>query len=715
MPERPLTIATYAAGASLAAAALVYVFGPTFFLDDDAAQSSRASRKKGVVGLANPANDCFMNSILQALAGLADLRIYLIREVHRRALDGPEMYAAASLKEARGDRQWAADTARYGRGGMEKKEGSDEADELLSGLQQGIVTAALKDILDRLNERPIYRKTITADVFIRVLEHAFRSRISRQQQDAQEFLQVVAERLCEEYHAGLKVRRAALGVNSADEVRINGIEGQHEEETSRKRRSTPIETTTEIAGSGQEQRTSGDSDGNQEQANGSHEEPGEEGFPFEGKLESQIECLTCHFKPKPTISTFVTLTLHVPQTSSTTLNSCFDGLFKVEHIDDFKCDNCRLEHALRLKQTELSTTTSLTKRQLLSSHISKIQHALHTDPETPPKDAHLPPLSQAPRRRIARHTGIARFPRVLAVHLSRSIFCSSTASTKNLARVTFPETLPLGGLLHRTAYSLRALVTHKGGHNSGHYESFRRQPVPALFSTPHSFGTGGAYSASPRPSGAGTPSPAPSPLLEGRPASGSSASTALGLGLGLDRLRGTPAPTAEPSSSLDLPSAAPPTTLSSRGPSRAGSHASLYPPDRDTLSPTSAARTPGRPRSSTSLPGARTGSTSAGMPSSPSIPGPSASPSSAQPQPRASSSSSLVDAARERVRGRGRGRKAAAGVAGGMTDRWWRISDEKIKESRTAEVLGMQKEVYLLFYERVDDGVGGGGGGDGEG
>jgi len=34
-----------------------------------------------------------------------------------------------------------------------------------------------------------------------------------------------------------------------------------------------------------------------------------------------------------------------------------------------------------------------------------------------------------------------------------------------------------------------------------------------------------------------------------------------------------------------------------------------------------------------------------------------------------------------------------------MDNRWWRISDDKIKESRTSEVLTMQKEVYLLFYE----------------
>ena len=34
-------------------------------------------------------------------------------------------------------------------------------------------------------------------------------------------------------------------------------------------------------------------------------------------------------------------------------------------------------------------------------------------------------------------------------------------------------------------------------------------------------------------------------------------------------------------------------------------------------------------------------------------------------------------------------------------DKWWRISDEKVKESKVTDVLNMQKEVYLLFYEMV--------------
>lgn len=39
----------------------------------------------------------------------------------------------------------------------------------------------------------------------------------------------------------------------------------------------------------------------------------EGGMPMEGKLESEIECLKCHFKPKCSVSTFVVLTLPVPQ------------------------------------------------------------------------------------------------------------------------------------------------------------------------------------------------------------------------------------------------------------------------------------------------------------------------------------------------------------------------------------------------------------------
>jgi ubiquitin carboxyl-terminal hydrolase 16 len=615
MPEKPLTIATYAAGASLAAITLVYVFGPTFFIDDDGS----STKKKSVVGLSNAANDCFINSVLQALAGLPDLRIYLIRETHRRKLDGPEVYEVDP--------------------GRLNTDNSSVTPVKLEGLQQGVLTYGLKDVLDALNERPIYKKTISPQPFIRSLERAFGTRISRQQQDAQEFLQIVTERLCDEYHAGSKARRQALkrGINIA-----NG-------DTASERRKIIEQFGTAPA-------AASDSNTIEEEEEDDDEDEDkppvdEDGFPFEGKIESQIECETCHFKPKPSVSTFVTLTLNVPQVSSTSLNACFDGMLKVESIDDFKCERCRLEHALRSKDHELSQAAEEEVRECIQSDIVKIRHAMETDPENPPKDVELPDSKQSPKRRISRHMYISQFPKVLAIHLSRSVYAIGSASTKNLAKVSFPETLPLGGLLHRKNYKLLGAVTHKGSHNSGHYEAFRRQVQPLPFSTPVSFGTEGAYSRQASPYPSARPSAAPSGVQSPRISS---------INLPGTNGRASPVPSTP---ALDSPSvksfsSQDSMVTTSRGPA-----------------PTSAPREPDT--NSLKLP-----------PSS----------SDTENLSRTKSLRSLKDKASEKAASMAEAnplkRKSKK-----ASNKWWGISDDKVKESKTSDVLGRQKEVYLLFYE----------------
>jgi ubiquitin carboxyl-terminal hydrolase 16 len=617
MPEKPLTIATYAAGASLAAITLVYVFGPTFFIDDEAA----SGKKKSVVGLSNTANDCFINSVLQALAGLPDLRIYLIRETHRRKLDAPEVYDV--------------DPERLNTENSPIKPGK------LEGLQKGVLTYGLKDILDSLNERPLYKKTISPQPFIRALERAFGTRISRQQQDAQEFLQIVTERLCDEYHAGTKARRQALrrGItitNGDTMVERREIIEQFGVAPREESVSNIIE---------EEEGEGGDKDND-------HEPPtDEEGFPFEGKIESQIECETCHFKPKPSVSTFVTLTLNVPQVSSTSLNACFDGMLKVEYIDDFKCERCRLEHALRSKDHELSQATDEEAKGRLQSDVDKIRQAMEEDPENPPEGVELPDSKQAPKRRISRHMYISQFPKVLAIHLSRSVYAVGSVSTKNLAKVSFPESLPLGGLLHRKNYKLLGVVTHKGSHNSGHYESFRRQVQPLPFSTPVSFGTEGAYSRQASPYPSARPSAVPSVAHSPRISS---------LNLPETNGRASPVPSTP---TLDSPSTRSVSSYDSLATTSRGPAPTSAPREPDTNSlrlPPSASDTErlSRTKSLRSLKDKATGKA--------------ASIADANPLKRKSKKAS---------------------------NRWWGISDDKVKESKTSEVLGRQKEVYLLFYE----------------
>lgn len=558
MSKQNLSTVTYAAGAGLAAIALVYVFAPTYVIDE-----SSSPRKPNAVGLRNIGNDCFINSILQALAGLPELRLYLIRETHRRAIDA-EVYARlvqpgpdAAVKE------WQ-----------------------LRGLQAGAVSGGLKEMLDRLNERPISKKAISPRDFVGVLERAFGQTINRQQQDAQEFLQLLVERLLDEYNAGKRARAHSKRAERPAVSSPDATEGVTGEET-------PTGNT--------------ETDKNGVEAEAEEEEE-EHDFPLEGEREAQSQCQTCGYKTTPRKEVFCMLTLSVPQASSTTLDRCFDGLFKTEHIPDYKCDRCRLVHARGLLAAELaSTPEDSPARTETQARLERLEGCIKHDPENPPRDLTLPDTRDAPTSTISRSHRITRFPRILIIHLSRSIY--DRTSQKNMAKVSFPEDLRLGGLRVQKRYKLLATVTHKGGHSSGHYQSFRRQAAtPAPFSNPHV--SSGVYSRSkpPSPSETDVQSSEESSLAPGAK--------------GKDR-----------SDTSSIRSAAA-SALSKISPSRSGESGRGDGPSKVAL-------------------GGGGG----------------------------------------KISGRGRRKKQM----------WWRINDEKCKTARTSEVLDMEREVYLLFYELQPD------------
>lgn len=609
MPDKTTSVVSYAAGASLAAAALIYVFGPTFTIDHD----TTSSRKKTIVGLRNQANDCFINSVLQALAGLGELRVYLIRETHRRRIEDPAVYASL----------------------VQPLDGTQLAQWKLQGLQDGLVTHGLKEMLDALNERPISKKAISPFPFVKVLEIAFKQRISRQQQDAQEFLQIVAERLKDEYHAGERARLHARNLGLMAAADSNSKDG-NETDRSEDAADSAADSTTGVAINidlAEVQRAVREIQVPLEL---------EEGFPLEGKYESHIQCQTCGYTTKPREETFCTLTLAVPQVSSTSLNACFDGIFKTEYIDDFKCEMCRLVQTQTNLEHEMAKSTSESFRALAQENIERLQTAIETDPERPPEDVELGDIRYAPKRKIAKTTRMSTFPRILAIHLSRSIYGVGQVTQKNSAKVSFPERLPLGSVAEQRKYKLLGVVTHRGGHNSGHYEAFRRQNTPSPYANINTFQQSEIYSK--------TPTPLSTPQISARQTDSPSISTPDLLSPSSDTNSSTPSLESSGRPPRSVPADLPNPMIN--GKYRDGETSSLRSVAASTKSALSKLAPPRSSLNGTSSPGGLA---------------------VAKPQPRPKK------------------RKLA--------EKWWRVSDEKVREAKTSEVLGMQKEVYLLFYE----------------
>ncbi|EWC47341.1 hypothetical protein DRE_00309 [Drechslerella stenobrocha 248] len=658
--SRQLTIA-YAAGASLAAITLIYVFGPTFFIDGARGAGGYGyggyyggvggRKKQTVVGLYNPANDCFVNSVLQALAGCAELRGYLVRRILAQ-VELEEMEEAGVVK-------WRG--------------------------RRPMLTRALKVMLDRLNERPLYRKTITTRDFIYELEKVFRSRISRNQQDAQEFLQIVTQTLAEEYEAQEKVRATApkgwkrvrkvvekekvedpapktegdatpktegdATPKTEDDPTPKTEEGTKTEEgegegeaveTKEEEGASPpkkeeeegfeVVQTTDADEAGVEEEepehvplevkaedseSTEDNDEKEEKEKKGEEEERkipEFGMPMEGKLESGIQCLACGFTPKPTGSNFVVLTLNVPQKSYATLDDCFNEHLSTEYIDDFQCAKCKLKKMIAVLEHKRDSTRDEKEAAELDRSIAALEESLATDPEKLPKDVTLPPANATVvKSRIAKHTYFAHCPEVLAIHLSRSIF--DYYSRKNSCKVAFPEELQLGPLLARSRYKLLGLITHRGSHESGHYDR-RQNSHPPPYSTPMVMPMGLPIVGM------------PTIVVDGTPVNASAVSLAEGAAV-------------------------------STAPDEAGATGTAG---------TTATGTTGTTATAT---GATTNTNTN------------------------TTAKAVVTAA---------GTKAGKGAKGkklkGAEGRWWRISDDSVKDVKTTDVLGLQKEVYLLFYEK---------------
>ncbi|KAI4124464.1 MAG: hypothetical protein LQ338_004782 [Usnochroma carphineum] len=254
--------------------------------------------------------------------------------------------------------------------------------------------------------------------------------------------------------------------------------------------------------------------------------------PFEGLLAQRVGCLRCGFVEGLSIIPFYCLTLPLGKQWLYDIRSCLDEYTALEPINGVDCAKCTLlQSKIQLEKLqnqfseeparELQASAPLVSEALKASveeRLQAVNEALDNkdfSDNTILKRCQISQKSKVSSTKT-RQAVIARAPKLLAIHINRSVFDEMTGTlSKNYADVRFPlrlglDTWCLGGtprlgdggewaehwntdpsesMLSIDAsaegrtdskiYELRAALTHYGRHENGHYICYRRHETGA--------------------------------------------------------------------------------------------------------------------------------------------------------------------------------------------------------------------------------------------
>ena len=237
--------------------------------------------------------------------------------------------------------------------------------------------------------------------------------------------------------------------------------------------------------------------------------------PMEGLLAQRVACTKCGFSEGLSMIPFNCLTVPLGSHAQYAVRECLDAYTALEEIRDVDCPKCtllraegQLEQMLPIKTETTEPTMSQAPktsidlppelRVLAMQRLQAIQDALKNDDFT---DKTLKDVCQIPKKAHVsstktRQAVIGRPPQSLIIHINRSVFDEMTgAQRKNYARVSYPAELDLGSWVLRSEaagsptqsmldvgdpspfpYRLKAVITHYGRHENGHYICYRRHP-----------------------------------------------------------------------------------------------------------------------------------------------------------------------------------------------------------------------------------------------
>ena len=250
--------------------------------------------------------------------------------------------------------------------------------------------------------------------------------------------------------------------------------------------------------------------------------------PMEGLLAQRVGCVECGYTEGLSSIPFNCMTLPLPRNDDSSIEQCLDGFASLEYIDGVECAKCTLLQAQRRLRWTLNqskdpqsgthsetcddTDTYYVK---VRSELSAVDEALSAGDFTESTLRDKCQINRESRKcsQKSRQAALLRAPRCLVMHVNRSIFDEHTgAQLKNYALIDFPRTLDLspwtvGGAesssdedIKRSrwimdpeqsmfppleefqntqgiAYELKAVITHFGRHENGHYICYRQSPT----------------------------------------------------------------------------------------------------------------------------------------------------------------------------------------------------------------------------------------------
>ncbi|KAH8811925.1 hypothetical protein F5884DRAFT_295106 [Xylogone sp. PMI_703] len=240
--------------------------------------------------------------------------------------------------------------------------------------------------------------------------------------------------------------------------------------------------------------------------------------PLEGMIAQRVGCTNCGYSEGLSMIPFNCLTVPLGRAPEYNISQCLDEYTKLEQIEGVKCGKCTLlkfQWSLSTISERLrDTPEDHTVRKTTKERLEAVNAALEDDDyeeKTLLQKCKIPSRSRVSSTKT-RQAVIARPPKSLVVHFNRSVFDEYTGELKkNYAEVRFPKFLDLGpwclgssnaakypdkenwtldpqeslnaGSLERSRlrgplYELRAVVTHYGRHNNGHYICYRKHSSP---------------------------------------------------------------------------------------------------------------------------------------------------------------------------------------------------------------------------------------------